>query len=391
MPDPKIDELNRLIALSTSTAAALERPVADAPGIGGRPILLLGCGHLGRTTRERLLAAGVETTAFVDNDPRKWGTTVLGLSVLSRHMAAEAYGPDAPLVNCVYTGRALARDLRARGANVLPYKALAFAFPTALVPHCSFDHPGKLADQRAGILAAYDLWADDASREEFVAQIRFRATLDGPMPLFQDPADTYFPEDVVRLKPNEVFVDCGAFDGDSIRAFLRRSGGWFEGAVGIEADPENAARMRQFVDGLPPTYRDRIRIVEAAVSDKVGTVSFQVTGTFGSTFVGSTQGHVVQVMSRPLDDILAGTRASYIKMDIEGAEPLAIAGAANTIRDTAPVLAICLYHEQDHLWSIPLMIRELNPNYRFFLRRYSDDCWESVCYAIPIDRVLPVA
>ena len=37
--------------------------------------------------------------------------------------------------------------------------------------------------------------------------------------------------------------DSGEDDGDSIRAFLRRSGGWFGGAVGIEADPENAAHF----------------------------------------------------------------------------------------------------------------------------------------------------
>jgi FkbM family methyltransferase len=388
MSESRIDELNRLIDTAKRTAAALDGPADHILGKSGRPILLLGSGYLGRITCERLLANGVQATAFVDNDPRKWGTTVLGLPVLSREMAAEAYGNNAPMVNCVYTGAGMARALRARGVNVLPYKALAFAYPAALIPHCSLDHPGKLTDHRANILAAYALWADDASRDEYVAQVRFRATLDGPMPPFLDPSETYFPEEIVRLKPDEVFVDCGAFDGDSIRAFLRQSGGWFGGAIGIEADPENASRMRQFVNGLPLAYRKRIIVIEAAVSDKVGTVSFQATGTFGSTFVGSTQGCPIEVPCRPLDDILAGNQASYIKMDIEGAEPLAISGAAKTIRDTAPVLAICLYHDVAHLWEIPLQIRALSDRYDFFLRRYSDDVWEQVCYAIPKERIL---
>ena len=52
-----------------------------------------------------------------------------------------------------------------------------------------------------------------------------------------------------------------------------------------------------------------------------------------------------------------------------------------------PILAICLYHALDHLWSIPLWLQSLGLPYRFFLRRYSDAGWEQVCYAIPEDRL----
>jgi FkbM family methyltransferase len=325
--------------------------------------------------------------AFVDNDPRKWGTTCLGLPVLSLQMAAERYGPNVPLVNCVYTGRALERDLRQRGLNVVPYSALAFAYPDALVPHASLDRPEKLAAQRDRVLKAADLWADDASREEYLAQVRFRATLDGPMPPFLDPATTYLPEDIVELKRDEVFVDCGAFDGDSLRAFLRRSGGWFGGAVAIEPDPENAARLRSFVGGLPKPYAERIQVVEAAVGAAAGTITFQVTGTAGSSYTGTAQGRPVEVPCRTLDEMLKDTRPSYVKMDIEGAEPLALAGFAETIRRHAPVLAVCLYHDVAHLWEIPLQIRALSDRYDLFLRRYSDDLWEEICYAVPKDRV----
>ena len=74
-------------------------------------------------------------------------------------------------------------------------------------------------------------------------------------------------------------------------------------------------------------------------------------------------------------------RPTFLKMDIEGAEPDALAGAAAILRDSAPTLAICLYHERCHLWRLPAQIHEANPKYRLFLRRHSDESWETVCYA----------
>ncbi len=72
-----------------------------------------------------------------------------------------------------------------------------------------------------------------------------------------------------------------------------------------------------------------------------------------------------------------------IKMDIEGAEPEALCGAEKIIRRHAPVLAISVYHQVDHLWTIPLWISKACPGYSFFLRHHSDFAGETVCYAVP--------
>jgi hypothetical protein len=74
-------------------------------------------------------------------------------------------------------------------------------------------------------------------------------------------------------------------------------------------------------------------------------------------------------------------------MDIEGAEIDALAGARRIIEKDRPVLGICVYHRQDHLWRIPLLISSLSNDYKIFLRPYSDEGWELVCYAVPINRL----
>lgn len=74
--------------------------------------------------------------------------------------------------------------------------------------------------------------------------------------------------------------------------------------------------------------------------------------------------------------------ASYIKMDIEGAELKALEEARNTIVNYKPKLAICVYHKPEDIIEIPLYIHKIVPEYRFYLRHHSKTAEETVLYAI---------
>jgi hypothetical protein len=108
-------------------------------------------------------------------------------------------------------------------------------------------------------------------------------------------------------------------------------------------------------------------------------------GTVGSSL--STTGDL-EVECCTLHEVVGdGEAPTLIKMDIEGAEPRALAGAAGIIRGHRPVLAICVYHRQEHLWTIPEYIRSLDLGYNLFLRRYGDEFGDVVCYAVPEHRL----
>jgi FkbM family methyltransferase len=193
----------------------------------------------------------------------------------------------------------------------------------------------------------------------------------------------YFPPDLVRLRPDELFVDCGAFDGDTLRQFLAVSKGSFEKYIALEPDPGNFSKLEETVSGLSVGVRQRIELTRAAVSDSDGTLRFS-SGAGPSSHVGEGD---LEVEAVALDRFLGTNRPTFIKMDIEGAEPEALAGAARHIRDEAPILAISCYHRQDHLWSIPLLINSINGNYAFYLRPHDLEGWDLVCYAIPRSRL----
>ena len=89
-----------------------------------------------------------------------------------------------------------------------------------------------------------------------------------------------------------------------------------------------------------------------------------------------------------LDNVLHPPWPTFIKMDIEGSEPAALWGARRILKEHKPVLAICAYHEAEHLWTLPLLIHALQPEYKLFLRRYAEYAFELIWYAVPMERVL---
>ena len=87
------------------------------------------------------------------------------------------------------------------------------------------------------------------------------------------------------------------------------------------------------------------------------------------------------ITSVPLDEVLKEP-ATFIKMDIEGAEYNALLGAEQMIRQHHPRLAICVYHSLEDYIRIPLLIRSFYHGYQFYFRHHSVTSGESVFYAI---------
>src|SRR5260221_596165 len=76
-------------------------------------------------------------------------------------------------------GRTCWEQLRALGCNVVcSFPALFWKYPDTLLPYYLQDLPSRLLDDRAEVRSTFELWADEASRAEYVAQVRFRLCAD---------------------------------------------------------------------------------------------------------------------------------------------------------------------------------------------------------------------
>jgi len=99
------------------------------------------------------------------------------------------------------------------------------------------------------------------------------------------------------------------------------------------------------------------------------------------------------VRTLALDDFLAEkgvTHIDFIKMDIEGAESLALAGARHTIAHFQPRLAICLYHQWNDVVTVPQAILATGVDYRFRFKWVQlRDGWEAILLAVPAAQATP--
>jgi len=382
--------LDELFAEGATKATARERSAFDLmAGPSKDLIVLFGAGRVGRKTLAGLRKIGVEPIAFVDNDARLWNTVVEGLEVVSPQEAAQRHGDRATFVITIWRGEATDRmagresQLRSLGCKyIVTFPPLFWKHADVFLPHYAVDLPHKVHQQADDVHRAGDLWSDDASRSEYFGQLRWR--LLGEFDALYRPVQhtMYFPLELCPLTDHEVFVDCGAYDGDSIQTFLAQPKKSFRKIFGFEPDPANFRKLEKEVSLRPE--RESITLQRAAVGARSGTVTFSGDGNEASS-VG--KGDMV-VNCVALDEVLSSAQPSYVKMDIEGAELDALNGARKIIQRYSPVLAVCSYHLQNHLWKIPLLIQSINPNYSFFLRPHLVEGWDLVCYAIPKSRLL---
>jgi len=377
--------IDSLLSESIGECRAREAGAFDRAHGTSAGIVLFGAGGLGRKTLQGLRALGMAPVAFSDSKESLWGQAIEGIEILSPTEAAARYGKTATFVVTIWAewaGRMEEQRQRLRELGcrtVLPFTLLFWRFPDLFLPHIQVDLPSRVHEQAEDVIRCADLWTDPASQSEYLAQVRWRLFSDFEQ-LSPPSSDMYFPADLIdRIGLDEhcVFVDVGAYDGDTVASFVDRTRGRFRRVYAFEPDEANFAAMQKRLAEMAENVRLRITARRQAVGNQNGSMPFSEGGGTGSK-VGAGAATIECVT---LDSTIAET-PTYMKFDIEGFEPEALAGARGIITKGGVALAVCVYHLQDHLWKLPLMIHSFNPRYRFYLRPHGQ-IWETVCYAIP--------
>ena len=380
---PGFRELDAL--LSEDPAAAARRASARLD-TAGAAFVLYGAGTLGLTVLSSLRRAGLDAAAFADDTPEKQGTFIQGVPVMTAREASERFGDRAVFVVTILNPLLRFVDARERlrgltSAPVVSFLDVAWTFPESFLPYYQFERPENVLGKRDDIMRAAELFADEESVRQFAAHLRFRLHLDYDA-LPPNSRDDYFPEGVFPPLGDEcVFVDCGAYDGDTVRTFLREQNGRFGEVHAFEPDSRNCARLAEYVNGLDPDAARRIHVHCAAVGEERGTLRFNDTGNMSAAL---TDSGTTEVMVIPVDEIVHDeTRPVYVKYDVEGGEWEALRGTGRLLRQSRPTLAVSIYHRPDDLWQLPLYLHSLGLRYRLYLRTQGEDGMDVICYAVP--------
>ena len=243
---------------------------------------------------------------------------------------------------------------------------------------CNFSR-NYLLENNTELTLLYEKLEDELSQKTMIAFFNQHLTgnCEYVNEVFVSDSKQYFPY-FIKLQKDEIFIDCGGYTGDTAIAFFKETqaqGIKYKNIFSFEPDTKNFEQLSKLKLSIP----NLICLNKGTWNEKT-ILKFSNAGTIGSAI--SSDGDI-QIEVDTIDNVLNGQRATYIKMDIEGAELPSLIGAKNTICNYKPKLAISVYHKYNDLLTIPKYIKHLNNEYKFYLRvYYKPYFYELVLYAI---------
>ncbi|MDD4591658.1 MAG: FkbM family methyltransferase [Parabacteroides sp.] len=343
------------------------------------PVVLFGAGELAWYNLAYLRQHGIEPTCICDNDKEKQGTVYLGLPVCSYNDLRSKWGSDAKYNIVVSVGPqykdAIFSQLAMANEQNHVWYLRGYEVCGEKINYQYFRENVSLFEK------AYALLADNFSRKVFTNVLN--AKLSGDFNLYSEimGKSEYFDTEVVHLNEHEVLLDVGAYKGDVTLEFVKQTGNKYDGIIAFEPDKETLAIFRE---NIARNKVQRLEIHNKGAWHKRATLNFH-DGRSGSSRVSESDFKAVPstiIEVDTIDNILNGRPVTYISMDIEGAEHNALVGGEQTIKKWRPRIAVCAYHKREDLFDLVLLLESFVPDYKFYLRHYSDNQTETVLYAI---------
>lgn len=183
----------------------------------------------------------------------------------------------------------------------------------------------------------------------------------------------------IGIDKGDVMLDCGACYGDTA-VWAHRNGA--KKIYSFEIDPKNLEIAKEtFKNNRLSKAGEIVPMALGAVPGELYYNASQNNAGAG-TVSNIKQENSIIVPVITIDKYCADNKIvpNFIKMDIEGSEFDALRGAVETIRIAKPKLAICLYHKLEDMWRIPLLLKQIEPNYTFYCKKSHPYC-EFVLFA----------
>lgn len=319
---------------------------------------------------------GIAVAGLIDNDPAKQGREHAGRPVV----ALDAVDRGANIIDA--SGRycvEIDRQLRESGySSAVDLMEFLFLYDLSFQAEGHFrSYVTDTFDNRVRLATLYLLLADDSSRTVLDRLLLFRMTLDSAIAgsVASPYKEEFFAPDVQKFSKGEVFVDGGAYDGDSYLRFAE-SAPEYAKAYLFEPDPEICRQAVQRLAG-----DDRVAVFNLGLWAQTTELRFSSTGGMDGA-ISSDGDSSIRVVA--VDDHVK-ERVTHIKLDVEGAEEEALMGARRQIGDARPKMAVALYHRAGDLWRVPALIERLGGKYQYSIRHYSQTIDDSIVYARPMN------
>jgi len=339
-----------------------------------KPIIIYGMGNGADKILSVMERRGLKPAAFMASDEFVRGHSFRGFEVkklediekeFGAFLILIAFGTNRPdVMEKIY---ALSEKYEVYAPDVPVYGDLSNIFDERYVAL----NINKIVEVR-------ELLADEQSKEVFDKLLDCK--ISGKLaPLRETISPREDAMSLLGLKSDgsEVFLDFGAYDGDTADEFAELTGGNFKKIYAFEPDYRSFMKLRRRHYLLEPY---KLEAINAAAWDKDGEESFTQAGGRQSAF---GKGKKVQTLKADTFCDAKKIKPTLLKFDVEGCEAGALSGAAGILKRHKPRLIISLYHRTEDLLELPLLVKKLNPNYKIYLRRHEYiPAWDINLYCV---------
>ena len=332
----------------------------------GKPVVVYGMGNAAERIIKILNEDGIEVADIFASDEFVRGHSFLGYRVLKYAEVCEKYSE----FNIVLAFATHLDDVLERIAKInSEHCVIAPDIPVAgggLFTREYFE------ENRDKFECVFERLADDESKRVYQNVINFKISgkVDYLYSITESNKDNIY-RDILQLSNDEIIVDAGAYDGDTIREFTRFCGNSYRHIYALEPDAKNFAKLTRNTDGM-----QGVSLYNIGAWNKKETLMFSKKAGRNSRL--SAEGIPVEVCD--IDSLIDG-EVTLIKMDIEGAEIRALEGCERTIKEYSPKLYICAYHRNEDMFALPLKIWEYDKDYKIYFRHSPYiPAWESNFY-----------
>lgn len=258
--------------------------------------------------------------------------------------------------------------------SVLQYQSVLSLYPELSMEPYAYQYE-KIEKQIEDIIANWEKYetilasmADEISKDILMRVIIYRLTYDTAMHReIKTDYPHYFDKDVVSVTDDEIFIDCGGYNGDTLREFRQISEDRFQKYYLFEPDNGLIREAEKSAGG-----DDRFVFVNKGVWSEDAVLMFRAESSAGNgTIVMENRSeNIVKVPVTAIDCVT--DRGTFVKMDVEGSELAALRGAEKLIRSCRPKMAVCVYHKYEDYIELFDCIRSMG-DYRFYLRAQYDN------------------
>lgn len=234
--------------------------------------------------------------------------------------------------------------------------------------------------------AVGEIFADEMSFQCYMAFLKTKISGNNSY-IFEifEKENSYFNNEIFKVNNNEVFMDIGAYEGDTICLFMKENEGQYNHIYAIE--PDNISR-KNLEDYICAQSWKRVTISEVIPWKESGKLYFitnenrQLSRLIFSK-AGRIDGVGNYIKAVPLDKMFQyKENVTLIKMNYLDGVKEALEGAENILNKHKPKLAISVGFDCKSIREIPILIKKINPSYNLYLRFNHATISTLTCYGI---------